>query len=220
MTINTCEGSHYECGEVANWVTSGDASGSCQQLRSKKRSFMLGETEIIVHQSSRNFLIEYDHHWEFTGDKFLMFTSDGDPFICMDGIQVDNPHSVSEDYRVTNTVLHFLDTRYNNAIGKEVREVLTFSYSGDEMAGFKEAWGIYWYPKFVITNHRVVTETDYFVVVNGVKTILKSTVEDELVNGADNPLILVYPNPPGQAAPWINCDDIKEFGFYDYFALE
>lgn len=214
--IQTCEGEHYSCGNKEEWPISGQWDGSLSQRRNKKRFFMLGGTEIIVHESSRTFDIQYEGEWHLADGAYLMNNGDGF-FDCSDPIYNHN-HSVVESYQCKNTSLYFLDTRYNNAICKEVEETLTFSKSSNEMAGFKEAWGVFYYPKYVITNHILRTVTTYFVIVNGIKTILKTTTTTENINTSNNPLILVYPNPPSQAIPWINCDDIKKYGFYDYHA--
>jgi hypothetical protein len=82
------------------------------------------------------------------------------------------------------------------------------------MCGFKETWGVQWYHKFVITSTTVNRTTTYFVVLNGVKTILRTVAE--AVEAYSNPLIIVYPNPPALSIPWENCDDINQYGFYDY----
>jgi hypothetical protein len=143
-----------------------------------------------------------------------MRDSDANVFQCAN-ISSSSSGSVSENFTYITTQIHFLDTRYNNGVFTETKEVLNFTDAG-AMCAFKETWGLQWYHKFVVTNHTVVTTITHFVVVNGVKTVLKETVSTTYPNTAENPLILVFPNPPSEAIPWINCEDIDEFGFYDY----
>lgn len=211
---HTCEGSHYTCGETFERPISRYSNARVTQTRNRKTSFMLGGTEIIVNQVYRNFELDIDSNWHYDTGAFLIPMSGG-PVLCATIIN-DDDHSVSEDYRCTNTVLYFLDTRYNNAIGKEVIEKLTFSYSGSEMCGFNEYMGTEWYHKFPITNCVIETTTNYFVVIGGTKTTLKTESSSRVAYGPDNPLILVYFNPPANATPWLNCEDIIQYGFYDY----
>ena len=214
---NICTGDHYSCGETASWKTGVHSAGNQTQVRNRQTSFALGATTIIVNKEVRNFDIHFSGGWS-ASPTFLMRNEEGGLFACgVPDYSGNTPHAVNESYNCTNTVLYFLDMRYNNAICKKVTEIVTFSEASSAVAGFKETWGVFYYPKFVIKNHVVTTTTEYFVVLNGIKTVLKTTTSTTLVNGPTNPLILVWPNPPGLAIPWINCDDdIKIFGFYDY----
>lgn len=213
MTLNTCDGPHYSCEDPIEWLVGGESSRGLSQVRNNKTSFMLGEVEIIVASINRSLAISIADSWALEG-AFLMRDSEGDLFDCGE-LTYDPNGSISETCTYITTVIHFLDTRYNNGVFTETKEVLTFSDTGD-MCAFKEAWGIPWYHKFVITNHTVVTTVTHFIVLAGVKTVLKEAVSTTYPNTAENPLILVYPNPPSAAIPWINCEDIDEFGFYDY----
>jgi hypothetical protein len=216
---NICTGGHYDCGATGTWKTGVSSEGALSQGRNRKTSFMLGATEIIVNQEVRNFIIAYSGGWS-ASPAFLMYNDEGGLFACgTPDYSATTPHSVSESYDCTNTVLYFLDMRYNNAIGKEVVETIAFNEASDAVAGFKETWGIFYYPKFVITNHVLTTTTNYFIVLGGVKTVLKTTTATSTVNGPGNPLILVWPNPPSLAIPWVNIDDIVLYGFYDYHAV-
>lgn len=217
MSEQVCSGSHYTCGEKVSWLTGGHGSGNIQHVRDKKHAFMLGKTEILIHESSREFSISYDHTWALPESAFLMRNSEGGLFLCGNAT-TDDHHSVSEDYRCTNTTLYFLDTRYDNAIGREIKEVLVFSETSTDLVGFKTVWGIQWLPKYVITNLAVKKTTTYFVVIGGVKTVLQSSETEETIYGPSNPLIIVWPNPESEAVPWLNCDDINQYGFYDYHA--
>ena len=213
---NICTGGHYTCGETASWKTGVSSAGNQTQTRNRKTSFFLGATEVIVNKQIRNFGIHFTGGWS-ASPSFLMRDDDGGLFACgTPNYSGSTPHAVNESYSCVNTVLYFLDMRYNNALCKEVTETVTFSEASSAVAGFKETWGIFYYPKFVIVNHTNSTTTNYFVVLNGIKTILKTVTSTTLVNGPTNPLILVWPNPPSLGIPWINCDDIKEYGFYDY----
>ena len=213
---NICTGPHYTCGETGNWKTGVHSAGEQTHIRNRKSSFMLGATEIIVNQEVRNFNIHFSGGWS-ASPSFLMYNDEGGLFACgVPDYSGNTPHAVNESYNCTNTVLYFLDMRYNNAICKEVTETVTFSEASSAVAGFKETWGVFYYPKFVITNHTLTTITKYFIVLNGVTTVLKTTTSTTLVNGPGNPLILVWPNPPSLGIPWVNCDDIKTYGFYDY----
>lgn len=212
MIDQTCEGSHYTCGKKENWLVGGSSDQAVSQSRNNKTSFMLGETEIVVVSQQRNFNISVDDSWSLE-DGFLM-KEDGDTFQCGD-VTTDADGMVEEDYTYITTLTHFIDTRHNNGVFTEVKDVLTFSDTGD-MCGFKEAWGIHWYHKFVINDCAIQRTTTHFIVVAGVKTILKTTVESITLYTSGNPLILVFPNPPSEAIPWLNCDDIKAHGFYDY----
>lgn len=213
---NICTGDHYTCGETASWKTGVHSAGNQTHVRNRQTSFALGATTIIVNKEVRNFDIQFSGGWS-ASPAFLMRDSEGGLFACGTPDYTGNtPHAVTESYSCTNTVLYFLDMRYNNAIGKEVTETVTFSEASSAVAGFKETWGIFYYPKFVITNHVCTTITKYFVVLNGVKTVLKTTTATTTVNGPGNPLILVWPNPPSLGIPWINVADINLYGFYDY----
>lgn len=209
---NTCTGDHYTCGETSNWLTGSDNSHSLIQVRDSKSSFMLGETEIIVVSQKRNFSIQGASSWELDSGSFLMYDNDNLLFQCATINNTSNG-TLSEDYTVITTVAHFIDTRYGNGIFTEVKDELKFSVAGT-MCGFKETWGVQWYHKFVITSTTVNRTTTYFVVLNGVKTILRTVAE--AVEAYSNPLIIVYPNPPALSIPWENCDDINQYGFYDY----
>ena len=216
---NICTGDHYTCGAAGTWKTGVSSEGSQTHARNRKTSFFLGATEIIVNRELRNFSISYSGGLS-ASPTFLMYNDEGGLFACgTPDYSATTPHSVSESYICTNTTLYFLDMRYNNAIGKEVVESISFNEASDAVAGFKETWGIFYYPKFVITNHVLTTTTNYFIVLNGVKTVLKTTTTTSTVNGPTNPLILVWPNPPSLAIPWINVADITTYGFYDYHAV-
>jgi hypothetical protein len=217
---NTCEGANYTCGETGQWGTGIHSDGTQTQIRNRKSSFMLGTTEIIVNKEDRNFNIQFSGGWS-ASPSYLMRNDSNTLFACGTPNTTPNTaHSVSESYTCINTTLYFLDVRYNNAICKEVTETITFSEASSVIAGFKETWGVFYYPKFVITNHKNITTIVHFIVLNGVKTVLNTTTLTSIVNGPTNPLILVYPNPPSLAIPWINVDDIKKYGFYDYHNVD
>lgn len=215
MTIQTCDGPHFTCGKKVNWQTAQDTTSAVEHTRDRDIIFNLGGTNIIVSACTRSFNISRATGWSVASGAFVMQNSSGGYFVC-GGRDYTNSGSVSENYQCTNTELYFLDTRYNNAIGKEIVESITFSAAG-ESCGFKETWGVNYYNKYVIeTVSKSLTET-YFVVINGVRTVLKtSTVSGPAYT---TPLILVYPNPPSLAIPWVNCEDIKLYGFYDYHAV-
>jgi hypothetical protein len=219
---NTCEGSHYDCGDTTPILIGVTASGEISHIRNELVSFMLGATEIIVNKKTRNFALHYSHGWS-SNPSFAMPQIDiagvSIYFTCGGDTNLNSNQSVSESYESVTTALYLLDTRYNNAVGRETTERITFSKSSNTLAGFKEPWGIGYYPKYTITNHVLDKTIVYFIVLNGVKTILKTEITNEVINGPSNPLILVYPQPPSLAIPWINCDDIKLFGFYDYHAV-
>lgn len=219
---NICSGDHYSCGTTANLKIGDSQNGSINHIRNRTLSFTLGETPIIVNKVTRLFDLSFDGGWSQSYSSAVQnidiagnLQYDG----CGGILSTNSTHSVSENYECITTILYFLDNRYNNAVGKEITEKITFSKSSDQMAGFKETWGPAWYPKFVITNHTLTTTTAYFIIIKGVKTVLKTVNSTTIINGPNNPLILVYPNPPSLAIPWINCDDIKTFGFYDYHAV-
>jgi hypothetical protein len=214
MAINTCEGYHYTCGEEENWLVGHELSHALTQSRNNKNSFMLGDTEILVSKVNRTFSISSANGWVLE-DGFVMYNSDGGLFQC-GTVNGTDSGSVSENCTYITTQTHFLDTRYNNGIFTEVKDVLEFNNAG-EVCGFKETWGIVWYRKFKITAPTIQRTTKYFVVINGVKTVLKEKTES--VAAYASPLIIVFPNPPSLAIPWINCDDINEYGFYDYRAV-
>jgi hypothetical protein len=209
---NTCDHADYKCGSLT-WPTGSNTRDSLVQDRDNHRYFNLGTTVIDVVKQKRTFTINTSSQVTITG--FLMKDVDDNPFLCGDSKTV-NQNSISENHQYTTTILYFLDTRYNNAFGKEIIEIQTFDDAGGNMAGFKETFGIQYLPKFVITNHKITTTINYFVVLNGVKTILKTTTETVNINSPVFPLIIVWPLPQGEAIPWINVDDIKQFGFYDY----
>lgn len=211
---NTCEGSHYTCGDVANWPTGSSGGGSLTQTRNNKLSFMLGGTEIIVSKVARTFYVEGTTSWTLE-DGFVMYDDDSNLFQC-GTVNDTSSGNISENCTYITTQCHFLDTRYNNGIFTEVTDVLTFEDTG-EMCGFKETWGIRWYHKFKIIDPTIQRTTRHFVVVGGAKTILKEKTVP--VAAYASPLIIVYPNPPSLAIPWINCEDINEHGFYDYRAV-
>jgi hypothetical protein len=218
---NVCDGDHYDCGTTANILTGGSGSGLIGHVRNRLSSFMLGSTEIIVNRVSRIFDLSYSSSWSIS-PSFAVANVDFGTLrygVCGGVWNGSSTHAVSESYECVSSTLYFLDVRYDNAVGREVTETITFNKTSSEFAGFKEVWGIGYYPKYVITNHILNKTTVYFIVLNGVKTILKTETSSELVNGPANPLILVYPQPGSLGIPWINCDDIKEFGFYDYHAV-
>ena len=210
-----CSGDHFSCGETALWKTGVSTTAAQKHTRNKKVTFMLGATEIIVNKETRTFSISFNNTGTFAVD-FLIRNDVGGLVACgtpssSGGIS----HAVSENYKCVSTTVYFLDTRYNNAICKEVTETLYFSESGGATVGFQETWGTFYYPKFKITNLLLTTSTDYFVVINGAKTILKTMTASEVVNGDTNPLILVWPNPPSLATT--TDADIVKYGFYDYY---
>lgn len=215
---NPCEGLTYTCNETIPWTLGGTGNGSLTQTRDAHATLKLGTTLITVSSVRRNFVIAENSSWTANATS-VMLNEDGDPFACPDNFTSGStPHNVVEDYECTNTVFYFLDTRYNNAIFKEVIEKLTFSYSGSDMAGFLGPYGITWFPKFVITNCNIITTINYYIVLNGRTNVLKTSTSTSSIYGPGNPLILVWPNPPSNYTPWIGCDDIKQFGFYDYHA--
>jgi hypothetical protein len=211
MTINICTGPHYSCEDPINWLTGGNGNSSLIQARNNNLSFNLGGVEIKVAKINRSFKVARQTSWNLS-DGFLMRNSEGGLFQC--GIVNNNSSgSLSEECTYITTQTHFLDTRYNNGIFTEITDYLYFSDSG-EMCGFKETWGVRWYHKFSIVSPTIQRTTRYFIVVGGTKTVLKEKVES--VPAYSSPLIIVYPNPPSLGIPWINCEDIDEYGFYDY----
>lgn len=214
---NTCSGDHYGCGDNVEWKVGSSSAATQTHRRDNKLSFFLGATEIIINKETRNFSISFSGGSATTPD-FVMYSDDQQLFPCGGKTSGGNTsHSVSENYQCVNTTLFFLDTRYNNAFGKEVTEKITFSEASSATAGFQETWGVINYPKFVIINLTLTRTTVYFIILAGVKTALKTITTTTLVNGPDSPLILVWPNPPSLAIPWSNVADIKQFGFYDYY---
>lgn len=210
----TCDGDHFTCGEVAEWQTGESFSEQLIHQIDTKSSIYLGSTEIILADRKRNFLISRSTETDYQIN-FLMRDSEGDLFSCSDGPQYTNVNSVSESYRYISTKLAFLDTRYNNAVGIETEESISFELASSEMAGFKEEWGIFYYPKFHLQDVKKIVKTTNFVVLKGQKQILSTATEEILLY---EHLILVWPNPPSLAIPWINCEDIEQYGFYDYHA--
>jgi len=216
----SCTDEKYTCGETASAATGSNSHATLTHSRNRKTSFMLGVTEVIVNKANRNFSISHTGGWSFNPSFFL--SDEGATVTCGGAFTSTKTHAVSESYEVVNTALYFLDMRYNNAIGRETTETVTFSEASNAVATFQGTWGQMMFPKAVIINHRCVTKVDYFIVLAGVKTILKTTTSDVLVNGPTNPLILVWPNPPSLATPWLgNGDtlDILQYGFYDYHAV-
>lgn len=212
--INTCEGEHFSCGETAEWLIGDHTTLGLRQNRDNKVSFLLGETEIVVLRQIRKFRIDVTNNWDLQ-DPFLMKNTENKLFVCSARTSTSS-NSVSEDYTCLTTKIHFIDTRHNNGLFTEYNEAVTFDYSGNEMAGFKQVWGTGWYHKMPVTNHKVTRIVTSYIVINGEKTVLKTETETRTPHTADNPLILVYPNPPSLAIPVANCDDIKQYGFYDY----
>jgi len=211
---NTCEGSHYTCGEKAEWLIGGENKHLLTQTRDSKSSFMLGNTEIVVVSQKRDFSIQGEILWELEDGAFLMYDNDSLLFQCASRNNSSNG-ALSEDCTVVTTVTHFLDARHCNGVFTEVKDELKFSATG-ELCGFKQTWGVQYYHKFVVLNPTIKRTTTYFVVAKGVKKILKQKIDN--VPAYSSPLILVFPNPPSLAIPWINCEDINTYGFYDYRA--
>lgn len=216
MAIPDCQGINCPTGNQVSWNTGYESSSGLVQSRDTTQSFLLGGTEIVVNKQTRSFNLSTYHKEELQDGAFLILDSENDHVLCSPGTDHTNSNSVSEDYESFNTIAHFIDTRHNNGVFTEIRERVTFSKSGADMAGFKDSWGVTYYPKFVITNHMIERTTTYFAVLSGVKRVLKTVQETIDRHSADNPLILVYPNPPSLAIPWINCEDINQYGFYDY----
>jgi hypothetical protein len=214
---NTCEGEHYECGQVRNWPT-GETSGShLAHNRDVLITLTLGDAVIKIVEHKRTFSIDVQEGWELTGDKFVMSNGMGGYFTCAVEESI-NQHSISENHSYTTTKLSFLDARYNNAIGKEVIESQTFSYSGSDTAEFREEMGNVNFPKFKIINHQITRTTNYFIILNGIRTVLLTETESWIEHGAENPLIIIWPLPPSLATP-IDAD-VLEYGFYDYYGGE
>jgi hypothetical protein len=218
VMASTCEGTHYTCGDTVQFSTGSVTTTNLQQLLNDKLSFMLGVTEIVVAHRVRNFNISIEHNVSNSAE-FAVIVDGGGTAYCNSEETVDNNNSISENCNYVTTKLYFLDTRYNHAIGEQKTEVFTFNLSSSEMAEFKETWGQVLYPKFHIVNGIIHTTVEYFIVINGVKTVLETVETSENVYTAENPLIIVYPNPPSLAIPWVNCEDIIQFGFYDYHAV-
>lgn len=212
---NTCTGVHFSCGNSADWNSRSTAQRDLTQTLSNKISFMLGNTEILVVKKNRLFKIKTKSDYTLDAGAFLMYNEQNELFACGDST-LENTNSVSENYSYTTTELYYLDSRYNNAIGKETVELLTFSKAGSDMAEFRMQFGNGAFPKFVITNHEVTRTYNYFIVINGVKTVLQTSTSVSFPNTEANPLILVYPNPPSLAMTF--DPDITQHGFYDYHA--
>ena len=209
--MSSCAGPLYSCGITLNWQTGVVNVGKLSQTMDTKRSLMVGTTEVIVTKRTRNFSINVNYGWE--GDNpFLIYTDNG-PALCATTNNIMEG-SISEDYEYTTTVLSFLDTRYNNAIGTETIESIKFSASPATTVEFIEPMGVERLPKFLITNLTKKETTNHFIILNGIKTVLKTSSTSAIINGPKNPLIIVWPNPPAMGITLDN--DIRKYGFYDY----
>ena len=215
MSTDPCIGPFYDCGENVNYSYTAGTSASITQTRDNLSHFLLGETDIIVNKVTRYFNLTIGKSTSASGS-VAIGNGLGGSVPCV--TQTDsNSGSVSESYQCTNTILSFLDTRYGNAIGREVIESLAFSADGSQLAAFRGAmFGNFYGHKFMVENSVIHTTTNYFIVVNGVKTILKTVTSISNQYTANNPLILVFPNPPSLGEPF-DADVIK-YGFYDYHA--
>jgi len=221
MAINNCgDPSNYECGDSVNCKTGESVNTNLVQNLDCKKAFQVGEAEVISVSRKRTFTLSTSHSSNMVGPKFVMHNQDDAIFICNSGTTETNNNQVAESYEYTVTKLCYLDLRYNNAAGTEITEKLTFSNTNAERAGFKEVWGVQYYAKFHIVNANITKTTKYFIIINGVKTVLDTITEVIKVYKPGSPLILVYPNPPSMAIPWVNCEDIKTYGFYDYHGVD
>jgi hypothetical protein len=214
VTINVCTGTHYSCGESRNWHTGDYTSSQIAQSRNNKTSFYLGDAEIILLSQQRNFSIEGSLSIDLNSEAFVMSDGEGAYFQCATEVET-RQSSVSEDYEIITTTIHFIDRRHNCGVFTETKEKLTFSKSGSDKAQFNGAYSDIYYHKLKVTNAKIVTTTTYYVVVGGIKSVLKTVTETTYPYTAVSPLILVYPNPSSGETPMDS--EIIQYGFYDYF---
>ncbi|MGA2160328.1 MAG: hypothetical protein ABSG90_14085 [Dehalococcoidia bacterium] len=206
----SCTGPLYSCGTTVNWQTGTISVGQLSQVIGTTLSLMIGATEIFVAKRTRNFSINVNYGFT-DANPFLIYSGDG-PGLCAT-INYSMQGTINENYQYTTTVLSFLDTRYNNAIGTETVESITFNTQATTVE-FIETEGVVRLPKFLITNATKNQTTNHFIIINGVKTVLKTSTVSALIYGPGNPLIIVWPLPPAEAITLDN--DILKYGFYDY----
>lgn len=213
MTALSCDMTIYlSCPPLTKqYMKSQNGELTIQQLKNREVTLALGGANITLQSRIRNFSLYYKNYSVWNDVSIILDQGSGTTLQCtgnMDGSIFTA--SVNEDYRCIDSTIYYLDTRYNNAVVKQVDEHLTFSQSSDAFAQFKEEWGIFNLHKLKVDNAQVVTKTTLYAIVNGVYKLLTSTTETA---GMDIP-ILIVPQPPSMAIPL--DPDVIAHGFYDY----
>jgi hypothetical protein len=214
-----CEGPFLGCTMPPILVPVGTATTSVlSQNVSNRLAFNVGATEVVVSSRTRTFSISSGANVTVNAD-FATLNGEGGIIVCSSGTTASYLNTLSESYTCVTTTLYFLDTRYDNAIGSELTETMQFGDSNSAMATFRTPGGDILLPKFHMDDVKVVRTTEFFVIVKGIKTVLDTVTTTLIVHSVNDPLIIVYPNPPSIAIPTYGCEDILQYGFYDYYAV-
>ena len=197
---------------TAPYLQSTNDESSIHQIKNRLMTMTVGGTVITLQKRVRDFTIHGKVSTANLGVTFLHDPDTDGTIECIGGTNYTFTGDVSESYQCIDSTLFFLDTRYDNAVVKEVDQTLTFSVPPTAAACyFKLTWGIVPYHMFKITNGQIHTITTWYLIVNGVKQILKTT---DVTAHANIP-ILIYPQPPSMGIP--QDPDVIAQGFYDYF---
>jgi hypothetical protein len=206
---------YHFCGETSNEAISFTNEGGISQAFDTLRTIDIGGLTVDAMKRKRNFVLTYRNHREHVSNIFSVWrqssASDYEPCGQMSR---EITGSVSENYEYVTTQFYFLDSRYGNAYFKRVTERVTFNANAQE-AKFIYQGNAQYHAKYVIGNHYVYKTTEYCMVVKGVLTVVKIVTDiPSLIHGPDNPMILVFPQPPSQG--YFDDADIRAHDFYDY----
>lgn len=217
MTILSCDMEKFpSCpSQTQGYEKSTNAENTIHHLKNRTMSMTVGETLINLQTRERDFTIHYKNYTEWDGVTIILDPSDGVTLQCNGSVNTIFTADVSEYYKCIDSTLYFLDTRYNNAVVKEIDQTLTFSKGPtSDFCNFKETWSIVPLHKLKITNAQIVETTTWYIINRGVKEILKTTA---LTTPVSIP-ILIVPQPPSKAIP--QDPEVVAQGFYDYFGDE
>jgi len=214
-----CTGLLSCSGESVTVPTESDTIYSLTQVKNRTVNMTVGGLAIPVQVRKRNFAISSTVKSLNNVAAVVHDLNNENPssyYVCQSPTTTYSGQ-VSESYECLDSVIYFMDLRYNNFAIKEVHEILTFGLGGSDTAAFKEPFGTGIYSKFKIVSANIVRTTTYYQILNGGKKVLTVNNVTVPLYSAGSPLILVFPNVPSLATPL--DADIKQYGFYDYNAI-
>lgn len=214
-----CFSNHFFCGEETpyeiplgyNWV------GDISQVINENKSMLIGNSAITIKNRTRTFSLNAIIKNNTNSVGKYAFFSDGAYYPCAT-LEYATEGLVEENYQYTSTACLYIDTRFNNGIFREKVESIVFSAAAEATpVSFIGVSGAVPYAKFRVTAVYLTQTIQNYVVINGSRLDCGDPiVNNQTLYSEEQPLILVWPNPPSQG----HFDDaeISQFGFYDYNA--
>ena len=212
----------YGCGNSKEFSLNTNNTNSIEHTKDINIELQTDSQSVPLYKRERNFTLsaEFIHTllegYYLNSDKcFKPLGAENEPCLCVN-IKSSTEGQIIENYTTMDSEIYYLDIANSICFYKEVTSDISLRNTSSTVVLFKQLFGNSSHIKYKLDNVSVTTTIHYKLIVNNTNTTLYSTDSVTKIYDEDNPLILVYPNPPSLALPL--DPEIKEKGFYDYFA--